>query len=207
MTEGRGLLTEKERRAIAGELSDSYRYKTRSYYRARLEELEKDVHTLADEAPELLEELRDVVCTADTQPLRDAQESPETTLRDERDRSPAPAADEPSTHDGRSEATTETLAAVEFPSGKDRDDCVDAVQDARQYLKRQGAASMREIVAAVHPDHPLGYDVDAALSKVEAGERYRGAWWRRIVRPGLETFDDVEKPAPGASKWRYTGDR
>jgi hypothetical protein len=65
---------------------------------------------------------------------------------------------------------------------------------------------MREIVAAVHPDHPLGYDVDAALAKVEAGERYRGAWWRRIVKPGLETFDDVEKPARGASEWRYTGD-
>ena len=145
--------------------------------------------------------------SGDTHPPRDGRESVETRPRDERDQSPAPAADEPSTHDGRSEATTETLAAVEFPSGKDRDDCVDAVQDARQYLKRQGAASMREIVAAIHPDHPLGYDVDAALSKVEAGERYRGAWWRRIVRPGLETFDDVEKPAPGASKWRYTGDR
>jgi len=36
------------------------------------------------------------------------------------------------------------------------------------------------------------HDVDAALAKVEAGERYRGAWWRRIVKPGLETFDDVE---------------
>ena len=50
-------------------------------------------------------------------------------------------------------------------------------------------------------------DVDAALAKVEAGERYRGAWWRRIVKPGLETFDDVEKPARGASEWQYTGDR
>jgi hypothetical protein len=50
-------------------------------------------------------------------------------------------------------------------------------------------------------------DVDAALAKVEAGERYRGAWWRRIVKPGLETFEDVEKPARGASEWQYTGDR
>jgi len=106
----------------------------------------------------------------------------------------------------QSETPAHTLADVDFPSGKNLDACGDAVHAARRLLKEQGAASMREIVAAVHPDHPLGYDVDAALAKVEAGERYRGAWWRRIVKPGLETFDDVEKPARGASEWRYTGD-
>ena len=43
------------------------------------------------------------------------------------------------------------------------------------------------------PDHALGYDVDGALAKVEAsGERYRGAWWRKVVKPGLGALDDVE---------------
>ena len=74
-------------------------------------------------------------------------------------------------------------------------------------ISKSSARRPCEIVAAVHPDHALGYDVDAALAKVEAGERYRGAWWRRIVKPGLETFEDVEKPARGASEWQYTGDR
>lgn len=62
MSQGRGLLTEREREAIAGEASDSYRYKTRSFLRDRLEELEKDVVVLAEHDAELLEEVREVVC-------------------------------------------------------------------------------------------------------------------------------------------------
>jgi len=62
MSQGRGLLTESEREALAGNASDSYRYKTRSFLRDRLEEVERDVDVLAEHDPELLEELREVVC-------------------------------------------------------------------------------------------------------------------------------------------------
>ena len=62
MTEGRALLTEREREALAGDGSDSYRYKTRTYFRSRLEQLETDVALLAEHDPELLDELREVVC-------------------------------------------------------------------------------------------------------------------------------------------------
>jgi len=62
MTEGRGLLTEREREALAGDNSDSYRYKTRTYFRRRLEKVETDIEILAENDPELLEELREVVC-------------------------------------------------------------------------------------------------------------------------------------------------
>jgi putative heme iron utilization protein len=62
MAEGRGLLTESEREAIAGERSDSYRYKTRSYFLNRVGEVEKDVEVLEEHAPDLLEELREAVC-------------------------------------------------------------------------------------------------------------------------------------------------
>lgn len=65
MAQGRGLLTESERAALAGESSDSYRYKTRSFLRDRLEELEADVSVLEEHDPELLEELRGVVCDDD----------------------------------------------------------------------------------------------------------------------------------------------
>jgi len=51
-----------------------------------------------------------------------------------------------------------------------------------------------------------GTDVDAALDKIEAGERYRGGWWRLVVRPGLEAAPDVEKPPRSGSEWTYTGD-
>lgn len=62
MSQGRGLLTESEREAIAGEASDSYRYKTRSFFRDRVEEVAADVELLREHDPELLEELREVVC-------------------------------------------------------------------------------------------------------------------------------------------------
>lgn len=62
MTEGRGLLTEREREALAGDDSDSYKYKTRTYFRRRLEKVEADIEVLAENDPELLQELREIVC-------------------------------------------------------------------------------------------------------------------------------------------------
>ena len=48
MTEGRGLLTEREREAIKGESSDNYRYKTRTYIRRRLPHRGQDVELIVD---------------------------------------------------------------------------------------------------------------------------------------------------------------
>ena len=47
----------------------------------------------------------------------------------------------------------------------------------------------------------LGYDVP----ELDPGDRYRGAWWRRVVKPGLKALPDVEAPSRGASDWRYVG--
>lgn len=62
MSDGRALLTEREREALAGKATDSYRYKTRSYFRNRLNELEEDIDVLRENDPDLLDELREVVC-------------------------------------------------------------------------------------------------------------------------------------------------
>jgi len=50
---------------------------------------------------------------------------------------------------------------------------------------------------------PLGYDPADALAKIEAGERYRGSWWRKVIKPGLEALPHISKPAPGASNWSH----
>ena len=105
-----------------------------------------------------------------------------------------------------SDAVDDALEDVDFPAGREREACSAAVYAARDYLRDHGPATKREIVAEVMPEHPLGYDVDGALEKVEAGDRYRGAWWRRVVKPGLKALPDVEAPARGASEWRYTGE-
>ncbi len=75
----------------------------------------------------------------------------------------------------------------DVPSGVDGDAARDAIDAAREFLRTDGPASAREIVAAVMPAHTLGYDVP----ELEPGDRYRGAWWRRIVKPGLDGLDDV----------------
>jgi len=131
------------------------------------------------------------------------------TPRDSVDRTPEPDPDQsPSGTSATARATGDGSAfdGVDFPAGKDREQCVEAINAAREFLQEDGPATMREIVAAVHPDYPLGYDVEAAVEKVETGERYRGAWWRRIVKPGLEAAADIQKPSRGQSNWRHTGD-
>lgn len=88
------------------------------------------------------------------------------------------------------------FANMDFPAGRDQDECIRAIGAAREFVDENGGASMREIVANVMPEHPVGYDVP----DLEPGDRYRGSWWRKIVRPGLEAFEDVEKPR-GGGEW------
>ena len=203
-TEGRALLTDAEREALAGERSDSYRYKTRSYLKRRIEKLEQDAEVLAEHAPDLLADIQTAVDGSDTHPPREPRDSAESPPEPAADQSPT---DTPATPTPAEDASPDTqpFDSVDLPAGKDREQCVEAINAAREFLQEQGPATMREIVPAVHPDHPLGYDVDAALAKVEAGERYRGAWWRRIVKPGLEAAEDVQTPSTGQSEYRYTG--
>lgn len=63
MAKTRALLTETEREQIAGEHSDSRRYQATSRVRRRIEEeLTQDIEVLEEHHPDLLEELREVVC-------------------------------------------------------------------------------------------------------------------------------------------------
>ena len=61
----RALLTDTDREYLSGEgnPTDSQRHQSASRVRSRInEELPKDVELLAEHRPDLLEELRDVVC-------------------------------------------------------------------------------------------------------------------------------------------------
>jgi len=65
MTRSRGLITFTERDRIAGKdsIEDSKRYQSISRVRRRInEELPEEVELLREHHPELLEELREVVC-------------------------------------------------------------------------------------------------------------------------------------------------
>ncbi|WP_435075251.1 hypothetical protein [Halorubrum sp. HHNYT27] len=63
MAKTRALLTETEREQIAGEHGNSRKYQATSRVRGRIqEELESDMEVLKEHHPDLLEELREVVC-------------------------------------------------------------------------------------------------------------------------------------------------
>lgn len=105
------------------------------------------------------------------------------------------------------DAVEEALADVEFPSTKDREECIEAVRAAYEYLQDHGEATMSEFVTGVMPEHPVGYDADADVEKInDPDQRNRSTWWRKVVKPGLEALPDVESPPTGASNWTDTGD-
>jgi hypothetical protein len=44
---------------------------------------------------------------------------------------------------------------------------------------------------------------DTALEKASAeSERYRGSWWRKVVKPSLKALPDVESPGEGGREWK-----
>lgn len=63
MATGRALTTETEREYLRGEHGDQRMYEARSRVKTRIrEQLVDDIELFKDEAPELGEELREVVC-------------------------------------------------------------------------------------------------------------------------------------------------
>lgn len=226
MSEGRALLTEREREALAGDESGSYRYKTRTYLRNRLEKLERDAELLAEHEPELFDRLQAAVCddvdggqalddTTDAGGVSDDGERYPTDSDESRERGVTASAGEPQAGppadvlDAVDAADTDPDAGQDgaaIPGGVDRDDAAAAVVAARDYIRDHGGAAKQDLVRNVMPDHPLGYDVDAALGKVDGDDRYRGAWYRNVVRPGLKALDDVQTPPQGGSTWRVSTD-
>lgn len=94
------------------------------------------------------------------------------------------------------------FADIDYPSGVDDDEARAAIDASRTFIEREGPATKSEIVRAVMPDHELKYNSAEAIEKLDGGERYRGAWWRRVIKPGLEALEDVEKPTGGNRDWR-----
>lgn len=102
--------------------------------------------------------------------------------------------------EGDTDSIPDALEAVDFPGTKHRAECVEAVEATYDYIRENGGATMRELVTDVMPEHDVGYKVPV----LKEGERYRGGWWRHVVKPGLEALPDVEKPPRGGSTWRWS---
>jgi len=203
MARGRALLTEYERESLAGEHTDQRRYEARSRFRSRVtENLTEDIEFLEKNDPELLGELREVVCQdADGEtPSRERRESREEppeqdevvdTASDSGRREPATA---PTDEAGRDSAGLEDALAALDTTDRRRD----AVRACVAYLREAGTASKSDFQREVYPDHP-------------AGLQSEGGWWNKI---GLELLKAVAADSStilppdeeGAHTWEYAGD-
>jgi hypothetical protein len=163
MAKSRAVLTETEREQIAGEHGDDRKYQATSRARRRIkEELPRDVEILKEHNPDLLDELRDVVCDGtDTVGTRETDQDTGTisdgTADTETDETPSAAVERVAadwSEDGRKEARKKAARAV------------------LDYAREHGGVSKKEAKEEVYPEH-----------KVE-GQNAR-TWYRLNVRPVL----------------------
>jgi len=203
----RAIMTDTDREYIAaGEEVDPHRrYQAISRVRSRInEELKTDVEVLEEHHPELLEELREVVCEG-------------TEVEDIAEYGSSVSSAEPLVDDDRTDTEAkegvyedllrDRISDVEFPSTKDRAECIEAVRAAYEHLQANGRATMSEFVTEVMPEHPAGYDAESDVEKInDPDQRNRSTWWRNVVKPGLNALSDVQSPPQGGSDWKYTGE-
>jgi len=89
----------------------------------------------------------------------------------------------------------------DVPNRIDETEARATIEAAVQFVEENNGATKRELVENVMPDHPLGYEIP----ELAEGERFRGAWYRRVVKPGLSKSEQIKKPKPSESTWRYVG--
>lgn len=214
----RALLTEHERDALLDRESNDARYVAVSRVRKKIdEELTRDVEVLRHHDEEhdtdLLGKLRDAVCENVEEEDIAMSGSSEGAFDDfepvDVGETDAVEADrEFGTEGVDSDAVKAAITDIEFPSTKDREECLEAIRAAYEYLQDHGKATMSEFVREVMPEHPVGYDVESDIERInDPDKRNRSTWWRKVVKPGLQALPDVESPPKGASNWTYTGDR
>ena len=188
MTEGRGLLTEREREAIQGESSDSYRYKTRTYLRRRLDKLEVDAELLAEHEPELYDRLLDAV---------DAR-AVDVSGDDAADRSagdPAAAVDaaehEPAVGDGPDHNTRVLVERVV-------DDVAGSWEDDDRLADRKAAAAAVLTHAVESGEHVgRGDAVEQFHDEHAVAGQDTETWWRQNGREVLSAVGTYSKGQRG----------
>ena len=188
MTEGRGLLTEREREAIEGEGSDSYRYKTRTYIRRRLDKLEADAELLAEHEPELYDRLLDAV---DTRAVDVSTDEPAEPSTDEPAATVDAAEHEPAAGDGPDHNTRALVERVV-------DDVAGSWEDDDRLAGRKAAAAA-VLTHAVESGEYVGRGdaVEQFHDEHAVAGQDTETWWRQNGREVLSAVGTYSKGQRG----------
>lgn len=193
MSDGRALLTDREREALTGGATDNYRYKTRSYFRNRLEKLERDVALLAEHDPELLEELRSVVCGGE----------PERTAAPARPE-PEPAPSEGTAESGNTRRDTPPREpAVDEPQADGLPDVGELefkrdLNPRRREELRRWLEHVRDTGEGVTKSDFEGWWSD------DRGERTgynAGSFWEAFAKASMKQLEHFEQPNARTYRW------
>jgi hypothetical protein len=200
----RALLTPSEREALSDPETKENPYVAVTRVRQKIEEeLPRDVRVLEEHRPDLLEELRDVVCAeVDARPAAGAAAPAEANPR------PEPQAGPAGSHGAADDEAEAVLASL--PAGVDRE-TVEQLRDelagsgdvleARVKAILQMYAELQERGTAEKGDLLEAADIEAT--------RYqdRNSVWANMVkgRETLRALPGVESPPSGRSEWTYSG--
>lgn len=193
MGDRRALLTDREREIISGEadVDDSYRYQTISRVRSRFDRLEEDLAAFREHG-DLLEELREVVCT-DVEPIgRDTPAVPiDTQPTAEEGRGPADPDAEPQGNEPDDSLLEDLRAYLDTEGGNPKTSHGRAAAvDVVAHLRDVGTAKTGELKTAVYPEYETEWGSERAM-------------WESISR----YFDDVPGVEKGGyGQYEYAGD-
>lgn len=184
--EYRAVLTDREREILSGEadVSEAYRYRVVSRVRNKIEErLVNDVALLDEHHAGLADELRSAV-------ERGSAASVSANAGDGDESDTEETRVDNSEKDGLPPAALDAVDHDDLPETVDVEDAARAYCAVLRHLDDAGGESARAIVEAVMPDHTLGYELPDL--PFEEGERYKGTWWRHVIRPALAADPTVE---------------
>lgn len=198
MARTRALITETERARISGDLEDDQRrYEAISRVRSRLrDELPNDIACLEEHHPELLEELRDVVCPDQPSTPEPATESsPNTTAPGGYDEVPTEDVSVPP-NDGR-DPDAIRFDDLDLPgSGDTLERRREAVRAAYEFLREKGQAKTAELREHAWENSETGYASPLSM-------------WKNCVADGLkqvaEQDDVLYPPSEGEHTWVHAG--
>jgi len=226
MARSRAILTETEREQIAGEHGDKRRYEATSRARARVrDELAVDIEILREHNPDLLDEIREVVCptdAVDADPNAADRDTSETG-EDRREIDPSPDETQRSEDTDNDDVSTTTLDADDLEGNPES--TIDDAQAGDELGTDDEPDTFAGVIDAVAADE--WEDTDARLadrkaaaravleyardngsvSKQEAKEdiypdhgvegQNARTWYRKNIRPVLNEAAEYDQSARG----------